>query len=100
MPVSAPETYVAKATTVASRLLGDETIVMSTVDSTLFSLNPTATVIWEAADGTIPLSRIIAEKVCTQFDVTVEQASADAEEFIHTLSEHGILIVSDQQIQK
>jgi hypothetical protein len=100
MPVSAPEKYLAKSTTVASRLLGDETIVMSTVDSTLFSLNPTASVIWEAADGTMPLSRIIQEKVCTQFDVTVEQASVDAEELISTLAEHGILVVSDQQIQQ
>jgi hypothetical protein len=100
MPVPATQKYVAKSTTVASRLLGDETIVMSTVDSTLFSLNPTASVIWEAADGTVPLSRIIEEKVCTQFDVTAEQAFADAEELIATLAEHGILVVSDRQIQQ
>jgi len=100
MPVSAPERYLAKSTTVASRLLGDETIIMSTVDSTLFSLNPTASVIWEAADGTMPLSRIIQEKVCTQFDVSVEQASSDAEELIASLAEHGILVVSDRQIQQ
>jgi hypothetical protein len=100
MTVSAPEKYLAKSTTVASRLLGDETIVMSTVDSTLFSLNPTASVIWEAADGTMPLSRIIAEKVCTQFDVTAEQAFADAEELIGALTEHGILVVSDRKIQQ
>jgi hypothetical protein len=99
MPVSAPEKYVAKSTTVASRLLGDETIVMSTVDSTLFSLNPTASVIWEAANGTTPLSRIISEKVCTQFDVTPEQAFTDAEELIAELAAHGILVVSDRQIQ-
>jgi hypothetical protein len=100
MPVSLPEKYVAKSTSVASRLLGDETIVMSTLDSTLFSLNPTASVIWEAADGTMPLSRIIQEKVCTQFDVTPEQAIADAEELITALAEHGILVVSDRQIQQ
>jgi hypothetical protein len=100
MPVTAPEKYVAKSTTVASRLLGDETIVMSTIDSTLFSLNPTASVIWEAADGATPLSRIIEEKVCVQFDVTPEQASADADELVATLAEHGIMVVSDQQIQQ
>jgi hypothetical protein len=100
MSVSAPEKYLAKSITVASRLLGDETIVMSTVDSTLFSLNPTASVIWEAADGNMPLSRIIQEKVCTQFDVTPEQAFADAEDLISELAEHGILVVSDRQIQQ
>jgi hypothetical protein len=100
MPVSAPEKYLAKSTTVASRLLGDETIVMSTVDSTLFSLNPTASVIWEAADGTMSLSRIIQEKVCTQFDVTPEQAVADAEDLITELTKHGILVVSDREIRQ
>jgi hypothetical protein len=96
MPMT--EQYVAKSSAIASRLLGDEAIIMSTVDSTLFSLNPTGTVIWEAADGNTPLSRIIEEKVCAEFDVTVEQARADAEEFVGKLAEHGILRVSDQPI--
>ena len=90
--------YVAKATTIASRLLGEETIVMSTIDSTLFSLNPTGSVIWEAADGHTLLSSIIDEKVCAEFDITPEQARADAEEFVGKLAEHGILVVSDQPI--
>ena len=90
--------YVAKATTIASRLLGEETIIMSTLDSTLFSLNPTGSVIWENADGQTLLSRIVDEKVCTEFDITLEQARADAEEFVGQLAEHGILVVSDQPI--
>ena len=93
------EVYLAKSTSIASRLLGDETIIMSTLDSTLFSLNPTGSVIWEAADGATPLSRIIEEKLCKEFDVTVEQASGDAQEFIDKLAEHGILVVSDHPIQ-
>jgi hypothetical protein len=92
------EKYVAKSTTIASRLLGDETIVMSTVDSTLFSLNPTASAIWEAADGKTPLSRIVQEKLYVEFDITLEQARADAEEFIAELAAHGILVVYDRPI--
>jgi hypothetical protein len=90
--------YVAKSSHIASRMLGDESIIMSSVDSTLFALNPTGTVIWEAADGTTPLSRILEEKVCAEFDVTFEQASIDAKEFIDKLAEHGILLVSDLPI--
>ncbi|MGB7547690.1 MAG: PqqD family protein [Terracidiphilus sp.] len=71
---------------------------MSTLDSTVFMLNPTGTVIWEAADGNTLVSSIVKEKVCAEFDVPVEQASADAMEFIDTLVEHGILLVSDQPI--
>jgi len=94
----ATETYLAKSTDIAARTLGDETIVMSTLDSTIFMLNPTGTAIWQAADGNTPLSRIIEDKVCAEFDVPVEQASADAQQFIDELAEHGILIVSDHPI--
>ncbi len=94
------QTYLAKSTAIASRILGDETIIMSTVDSTVFVLNPTGTVIWEAADGNTPLSRIVEEKVCVEFDVTIEQASADAKEFVDELAEHGILVVSDGPVSQ
>lgn len=88
--------YVTRSNAIASRVLGDETIIMSTADSTIFMLNPTGSVIWEAADGKTPLSRIVTEKVCAEFDVTVEQASADAKEFVEQLAQHGILLVSDR----
>lgn len=98
MPLS--NKYIAKSSAIASRLLADEMIVMSAVDSTLFSLNPTGTIIWEAADGNTPLSRIIEEKVCAEFDIGVEQAYADAERFVNALVEHGILVISDHPITK
>jgi hypothetical protein len=96
MPLN--EIYLAKSSNIASRMLGDEAIIMSTVDSTLFTLSPTGTVIWEAADGQTPLSRIVEERVCRQFNVTVEQARVDAEEFVAKLVEHGLLIVSGEPI--
>jgi outer membrane protein assembly factor BamB len=90
--------YIAKSPATAARVLGDETIIMSTIDSTLFSLNPTGTAIWEAADGATPLASIIGDKLCAAFEVTAEAAQADALEFISTLAEHGILLVSEQPI--
>jgi Coenzyme PQQ synthesis protein D (PqqD) len=92
------ETYLAQSADIAARVLGDETIIMSTLDSTIFMLNPTGTVIWQAADGNTPLSRIIEEKVCAEFDVPVEQASEDARDFVEELAKHGILLVSDEPI--
>jgi hypothetical protein len=92
------ETYLSKSREIAARTLGDETIIMSTVDSTIFMLNPTGTVIWQNADGNTPLSRIIEDKVCAEFDVPIEQASADAQQFVDELAEHGILLVSDEPI--
>jgi hypothetical protein len=90
--------YVARSSAIASRILGGEAIIMSAVDSTLFALNPTGTAIWEAADGNTPLSRIVEEKLIAEFDVTVEQACVDAQEFVNHLSEHGIFLVSDRPI--
>jgi hypothetical protein len=79
-------------------MLGDEMIIMSTVDSTLFTLNPVGSVIWRAADGKTPLSRIVEEDVCAVFDVTTEQAWIDTEEFIAKLVEHGILHLYDHPV--
>ena len=96
--MAATDKFLAKSTDIAARTLGDETIIMSTLDSTIFMLNPTGTAIWEAADGNTPLSRIIEEKVCAEFDVPLEQAAADAQLFVDELSGHGILVVSDYPI--
>jgi hypothetical protein len=92
------ETYILKSTAIASRTLGGETMVMSVVDSTFFSLNEVAGVIWQAADGKTPLSEIISRNICPQFDVEPEQAAQEAAQFVNELAEHGILLVSDQPI--
>ena len=73
-------------------------MIMSAVDSTFFTLNEVATVIWQAADGRTPLSAIVASKICREFEIDPDQAGRDAEQFISELSQHGILMVSDQPI--
>jgi hypothetical protein len=90
--------YVARSTAIAARALGDETMVMSATDSTLFTLNEIASVIWAAADGVTPLDQIVANKICTQYDITPELAMKDAEALVEDLSAHGILVVSDQPL--
>ena len=73
-------------------------MIMSAVDSTFFTLNEIATLIWQSADGRTPLSDIIDHRICHYFDVTREQAARDAEQFVSELSQHGILLVSDHPI--
>ena len=75
-------------------------MIMSTVDSTFFTLNEVASVIWQAADGRTALSEIVEQTVCRECVVEPEQARQDAEQFVTELSEHGILLVSDQPIQE
>jgi hypothetical protein len=92
------EKYIARSSTIAARMLGSEMMVMSTTDSTFFTLNEVATVIWQAADGRTPLSEIVTGKICQQFDVDPDQALRGAERFVDGLSQHGILLVSDQPL--
>jgi hypothetical protein len=91
-------TYIARGTAIASRVLAGETMVMSVVDSTFFTLNEVASTIWRAADGITPLHEIVARDVCHEFEVPVEEALIDAGEFVRELSMHGILQVSDRPI--
>jgi len=90
--------YIARSPKIAARKLGDEMIVMSAVDSSLYTLNEVAAAIWQSADGGTPLATIVANSVCEQFEISEAEALRDAEEFVAQLSAHGILVVSDQPI--
>jgi len=90
--------YVARSTMIAARVLGDETMVMSATNSTLFTLDEVATVIWESADGVTPLEEIVKQKVCAQYDVPLEVALKDAEALVEQLAGHGLLLLSDRPI--
>jgi hypothetical protein len=90
--------YIARATSIAARVLDGEMMIMSAKDSTLFTLNPVGTVIWQAADGQTSLAEIVEHKVCVEFDVNPAEALQDAESFVGDLASHGILVLSDEPI--
>ena len=90
------ETYIARSSAIAARMLAGEMMVMNSADSTFFTLNEVATAIWQAADGRTPLSEIVRDDICEKFDIDLEQAQADAERFVAELASHGILLVSDR----
>src|SRR5713226_395775 len=81
--------YIARSSAIAARALAGEMMVMNSADSTFFTLNEVATVIFQAADGHTPLREIVRDHVCEQFDI-------DPEQFVAELSGHGILLVSSQ----
>lgn len=90
------ETYIARSPAIAARMLAGEMMVMNSADSTFFTLNEVATAIWQAADGRTPLSQIVRDRICEEFDIGPEKAQSDAEHFVADLSSHGILLVSDK----
>jgi hypothetical protein len=92
--------YVARSPRIAARKLGGEMLVMSAQGSTLFTLNPTATVLWQAADGVTPLDEIVERRICSEFEVSRDEALRDAEKLAEDLSKHGILLLSEEPIVK
>jgi hypothetical protein len=90
--------YLARDPRVAARSLDGEMMIMSGRDSTLFTLNKTATILWQAADGTTPLDEIVDRKICAQFEVERSEALQDAETLARDLAAHEILQISDQPI--
>jgi len=76
---------------VAARRLGDEIIIMSASDSTLFTLNEVAALIWEASDGSLALNEIVERDICPAYDVPADVALQDAESLAEELAAHGIL---------
>lgn len=92
--------YVARSPSVAARSLDGEMMIMSSQDSTLFTLNKTATIIWQAADGTTPLDEIVDRRICPEFEVEPGEALRDAESMARELASHGILQVSKEPISQ
>jgi hypothetical protein len=90
--------YVARNPKVAARSLDGEMMIMSARDSTLFTLNKTATILWQSADGTTPLDEIVERCICPQFDVEPAEAVQDAETLARELAGHEILQISEQPI--
>jgi hypothetical protein len=87
--------YIARSPMVAARQLGLEMVIMSATDSTLFTLNEVASLIWKSADGATPLWEIVKGKVCAEFDVDPEVALADAERLVSELADRGLLLLTN-----
>ena len=90
--------YVARNPKVAARSLDGEMMIMSGRDSTLFTLNRTATILWQAADGATPLNEIVDQRICPEFDVEPTVALQDAETLARDLASYDILQVSENPI--
>jgi hypothetical protein len=90
--------YVARSSAVAARKLGGEMMTMSGRDSTLFTLDEVATIIWESANGLVTLDEIVESRICAEFDVDPASAARDAKTLAEALAQHGILLISREPI--
>ncbi len=90
--------FLARNPRVAARSLDGEMMIMSARDSTLFTLNKTATIIWQSADGTTSLDQIVQNRICPEFEVDPGEALQDAETLARELASHDILQISEEPI--
>lgn len=89
-----PDDYPEQNPQAAWRVYEGEAVIVSPEDSTLHTLNPVGTLIWEAADGRTALAAIVA-RVCDTFEVDAATAARDAAAFVEQLSRRGLLTVLD-----
>jgi Coenzyme PQQ synthesis protein D (PqqD) len=90
--------YVARNPRAAARSLDGEMMIMSARDSTLFTLNKTATILWQSADGNTPLDEIVTRRICPEFEVEPSVALKDAEDLARELASHEIMQLSEEPI--
>jgi len=90
--------YVARSTQIAARRIGDEIMIMSGSEATVYTLNDVAAAIWEEADGATAIQEIVERRICKEFDVAPEVALQDALALVEELAGHGVLVVSEAPI--
>ena len=89
--------YIAQNPDTPARTIDGEAVVITPHDSTLHTLNGTATFIWERADGTKTLGQICSELLAT-FEVDEATAQADAGSFVKEAVEKGLMLTGDAPI--
>jgi hypothetical protein len=83
--------FVARSDRVAARKVAGEMVILSADDSSLYVLNGVGTAVWEAADGRTPLSAVVDDIICREYDVDRETAWRDVQEFVDALVSYGML---------
>jgi Coenzyme PQQ synthesis protein D (PqqD) len=88
------DVFVARGDRLAARKVAGEMVILLADDSSLFVLNAVGTAIWEAADGVTPLSAIVEDVICRQYEIDPDTAVRDMLEFVTALEEHGLMVTS------
>ena len=77
------------------RDLGDEVVILDEDGTQVCLLNKTASLIWTLADGTRTMEEI-AESIYQRFEVSLQEAMADVQEFGDQLLKAGLIELYDQ----
>ena len=91
--------FVKKDDSVTRQIAGETIIVpvrshVGDVNS-IFTMNELGAMIWKLIDGQTPVSQIVAA-VRSEYDVTLEQATADITDFLKSLEAEGLIGTSGE----
>jgi hypothetical protein len=78
-----------------TRQIAGETIIVPVRShvgdvNTIFTMNELGAMIWKLIDGQTTVSQIVAA-VCSEYDVTLEQATADITDFLESLEAERLI---------
>ena len=85
------EKYPTKAEDTIHRKLGDELVAVNLKNKFFYNLDSVGTFIWERCDGQHSVAQI-AEALVQEYEVDLEEALRDCEQFLKELVQEGILI--------
>jgi hypothetical protein len=82
--------YIAQSKDVIWRRIEDDIVIIKDGGLSTHVLNKTAAFIWEMCDGRSGIDEIAA-KICERFEVSYQEAHADVDATIKTLSKASVL---------
>ena len=90
-----PGRVATKADGFVSRSIGEDLIIVPVRGgvgdlNAVFTLNPVGATIWKLIDGATPVERL-AVAVAAEYEVSVEAAARDVDDFLQALIDKGIL---------
>lgn len=77
-----------------TRTIDGLAVIMDPQEGRVLSLNPVGTLIWDMADGSNAQEDILTA-VCSEFDVSRDEASPDLVEFVEKLAGKNLLLVEE-----
>jgi hypothetical protein len=86
--------YIVRNPKLAWREVDGEMVIISPEDSQVHELNETASLIWKHADGRS--LEEIAERISTEYEVSLEAARADIGELVTTLEQKQLVFVATE----
>lgn len=87
--------YPARSPATAARVVDGEAVIIQPEKGLVSVLNGVGSRIWELSDGTLALEEI-ARALSVEYQVSLEEARADAQEFVADLVGQGMLVSWEQ----